>query len=44
MLLFFGWEALIWQPIALTYGRRGTALLSLLFTVVRYQRSLKKMD
>ena len=34
MLLFFGWGALIWQPIALTFGRRGVLLVSLLCTVV----------
>ncbi|KAJ5895510.1 MFS general substrate transporter [Penicillium taxi] len=33
MLLFFGWGALIWQPIAVTFGRRGVFLLSLLGTV-----------
>ncbi|CAH0056011.1 unnamed protein product [Clonostachys solani] len=33
MLLFFGWGVLIWQPIAVTYGRRGVFLLSLLGTV-----------
>lgn len=34
MLLLFGWGALIWQPIALTFGRRGALLFSLLATVV----------
>ncbi|OJJ62631.1 hypothetical protein ASPSYDRAFT_657022 [Aspergillus sydowii CBS 593.65] len=34
MILFFGWgPALIWQPLALTYGRRGVYLLSTLLVV-----------
>lgn len=33
MFLFLGWACLIWQPIALTYGRRGIYVLSCLFTV-----------
>lgn len=33
MFLFLGWACLIWQPIALTYGRRGVYVLSCLFTV-----------
>lgn len=33
MFLFFGWACLIWQPLALTYGRRGVYLLSMLLTV-----------
>ncbi|RDL39322.1 Uncharacterized protein BP5553_03662 [Venustampulla echinocandica] len=33
MFLFFGWACLIWQPIALTYGRRGVYLISMLLTV-----------
>ncbi|KAK9477029.1 MFS general substrate transporter [Lipomyces japonicus] len=32
MLLFFGWGCLIWQPMGLTFGRRGMYLLSLAFT------------
>jgi MFS family permease len=32
MFLLFGWGCLIWQPIGLTYGRRGMLLLSLLGT------------
>ncbi|KAK9245138.1 MFS general substrate transporter [Lipomyces tetrasporus] len=32
MLLFFGWGCLIWQPIGLTFGRRGSYVLSLAFT------------
>jgi MFS family permease len=28
MFLFLGWANLIWQPIALTYGRRGVYILS----------------
>ena len=33
MFLFFGWACLIWQPIALVYGRRGVYLLTMLLTV-----------
>ena len=34
MILFFGWgPALLWQPIALTYGRRGVYLLSTLLVI-----------
>lgn len=33
MFMFFGWACLLWQPIALTYGRRGVYLLSTLLTV-----------
>ncbi|KAI6464532.1 hypothetical protein MCOR17_005307 [Pyricularia oryzae] len=33
MFLFFGWACLIWQPIALTYGRCGVYLLTMLLTV-----------
>lgn len=33
MFLFFGLGCLVFQPIALTYGRRGMLLLSLLGTV-----------
>jgi MFS family permease len=33
MFLLFGWGCLFWQPIALTYGRRGMLLFSLLGTV-----------
>lgn len=33
MFLFFGWACLIWQPIALTYGRRGVYLITTLLTV-----------
>ncbi|KAK7208161.1 major facilitator superfamily protein [Myxozyma melibiosi] len=32
MLLFFGWGCLIWQPFALTFGRRGSYILSLALT------------
>ncbi|KAF7550001.1 hypothetical protein G7046_g8159 [Stylonectria norvegica] len=31
--LFLGWGCLLTQPLALTYGRRGVYLFSLLFTV-----------
>lgn len=33
MFLFFGWACLIWQPIALTYGRRGVYLVTCLLAV-----------
>lgn len=33
MFLFLGWACLFWQPIALTYGRRGVYLISCLATV-----------
>lgn len=33
MFLFFGYACLIWQPIALTYGRRGVYLLTMLLTI-----------
>lgn len=33
MFLFLGWGCLIWQPIAIAYGRRGVYLASVLFTV-----------
>ncbi|RKU48800.1 hypothetical protein DL546_006107 [Coniochaeta pulveracea] len=31
--LFLGWGCLFWQPIALTYGRRGVYLVSVLATI-----------
>lgn len=33
MILLFGWACLFWQPIALTFGRRGVFLCSILLTV-----------
>ncbi|CAM1501289.1 Fc.00g104510.m01.CDS01 [Cosmosporella sp. VM-42] len=33
MFLFLGWGCLFWQPIVLTYGRRGFYLISALATV-----------
>jgi MFS family permease len=33
MFLFFGWACLIWQPIALTYGRRGVYIITTLLTI-----------
>ncbi|KAL2105700.1 hypothetical protein VUR80DRAFT_7881 [Thermomyces stellatus] len=33
MILFFGWACLFWQPIALTFGRRGVYLASTLLMV-----------
>ncbi|KAK1767565.1 major facilitator superfamily domain-containing protein [Phialemonium atrogriseum] len=33
MILLMGWGNLVWQPIAITYGRRGVYLLSALGTI-----------
>jgi len=33
MFLFFGWACLLWQPLALAYGRRGVYLITMLLTV-----------
>lgn len=33
MFLFLGWGCLIWQPIALTYGRRGVYIVSALLSL-----------
>ncbi|KAF5610096.1 major Facilitator Superfamily [Fusarium subglutinans] len=33
MFLFLGWSCLFWQPIALTYGRRGVYLISTIAAV-----------
>lgn len=33
MFLFAGWGCLIWQPIALVFGRRGVYVLSSLLTL-----------
>ncbi len=33
--LFFGWGCLIWQPLALQYGKRPVYLFSMLATMVR---------
>jgi hypothetical protein len=37
MFLMFGWGCLVWQPLALTYGRRGVYLFSMLATIVCFQ-------
>jgi MFS family permease len=33
MFLFFGWACLIWQPLALAYGRRGVYMITMLLAV-----------
>jgi MFS family permease len=33
MFLFFGYACLVWQPIALTYGRRGVYLITMFLTI-----------
>ncbi|CAI6093089.1 unnamed protein product [Clonostachys chloroleuca] len=33
MFLFLGWGCLIWQPIAMTYGRRGVYIASILLAI-----------
>jgi len=35
MFLFFGWGCVVWQPLALQYGKRPVYLFSILATVVR---------
>lgn len=34
MFLFFGWGCVIWQPLALQYGKRPVYLFSMLATLV----------
>lgn len=34
MFLFFGWGCIIWQPLALQYGKRPVYLFSILATLV----------
>lgn len=34
MFLFLGWGCLIWQPIAMTYGRRGTYIISCILSII----------
>lgn len=33
-VLFFGWGCLVWQPLALQYGKRPVYLFSILATMV----------
>ena len=33
MFLFFGWGCLVWQPLALQYGKRPVYLFSILATM-----------
>ncbi|KAJ4363224.1 hypothetical protein N0V83_010344 [Neocucurbitaria cava] len=34
MFLFLGWGCLIWQPIAITYGRRGVYIISGILCII----------
>lgn len=34
MFLFLGWSNLIWQPIAMTYGRRGVYIISIFLSII----------
>ncbi|RFU24082.1 hypothetical protein B7463_g12253, partial [Scytalidium lignicola] len=34
MFLFLGWSCLIWQPLALVYGRRGVYILSAILSMI----------
>jgi MFS family permease len=34
MFLFLGWGCLIWQPIAMTYGRRGAYIISCILSII----------
>lgn len=34
MFLFLGWACLIWQPLAMTYGRRSVYLASMVLSIV----------
>lgn len=34
MFLFLGWGCLIWQPIAMAYGRRGVYIVSIILSII----------
>lgn len=34
MFLFLGWGCLLWQPIAMTYGRRGVYIVSTVLSII----------
>ncbi len=44
MFLFFGWGCVIWQPLALQYGKRPVYLFSMLATLVRSSPSTTRMS
>ena len=34
MFLFLGWGCLLWQPLAMTYGRRGVYIVSIVLSII----------